>query len=362
MAIRLPKPKKAQSLPPIEPSFDSLQDPYEGIESQSATPVLSFAQVEQEFNQSRFFDWYGRISRIQFLVYSAFNALIALLILEALLILIGGFQGVVKASSDQWPISVLGATGLVVSILGYLQFAVTKRRFNDLNKTGWLALIMIVPVINIVVFIYLFAAKGSEGANYYGLPARPATNLKTVLMLLLPLLVIALISLVMQGIVPSYQPLLNSNEEKVTTKPQLTPMQSVNANPKDIQATPASSVHSDNLRTEEVVITGEQLANGVASPPKPIVQVPASPTMPVAPNPVKPSQNTPDMATDAVSSLPVKREINDPSANAASTDSNAVDSTQRSIEPASNPAANNSTISYEDFVKTSQQQIFIDRR
>ncbi|MFN3563626.1 MAG: DUF805 domain-containing protein, partial [Moraxella osloensis] len=275
MAIRLPKPKKAQSLPPIEPSFDNVHQVDEIIETEADTSFVTLTEIHEGFNNRRFFDWHGRVSRVQFLAYSTFNALIALMLVALLFVMIGGFQGMVNASSDQLPMSLLGASSVGVAVLLYLQLAVSKRRFNDLNKTGWLALLMLVPGVNILVYLYLLAVEGTAGANYYGLPARPATQLKTVLMVLIPLLVISLIGLLTQVVVPSYQSyqsyqaMKNNKDAQNNVIVTANPSQSAQILPATASAVAASITQPENLRTEAVVITGEQLGNGVASTSQP---------------------------------------------------------------------------------------------
>lgn len=101
MAIRLPKPKKAQSLPPIEPSFDNMHQVNEMqadeiIETEAGTSFVTLTELHEGFNNRRFFDWHGRVSRVQFLAYSTFNALIALMLVALLFVMIGGFQGIVN--------------------------------------------------------------------------------------------------------------------------------------------------------------------------------------------------------------------------------------------------------------------------
>lgn len=374
MAIRLPKPKKAQSLPPIAPSFDNVHQVDEIIETEAGTSFVTLTEIHEGFNNRRFFDWHGRVSRVQFLAYSTFNALIALMLVALLFVMIGGFQGMVNASSEQLPMSLLGASSVGVVVLFYLQLAVSKRRFNDLNKTGWLALLMLVPGVNILVHLYLLAVKGSEGANYYGLPARPATQLKTVLMVLIPLLVMSLIGLLTQVVVPSYhsyQAIRNSREAQNNVIVTATnPSQSAQILPATASAVAASTVQPENLRTEAVVITGEQLGNGVAST--------SQPTAPANVNPaITTSQvsdtlaNTPSR-TNQMPEAPIDtanpNTLNPNSSNSNSPNSNNLNQgSNERAQTGSNPTTNapNSSqgvVSYEDFVKASEQQIFIDRR
>ncbi|ATQ85205.1 DUF805 domain-containing protein [Moraxella osloensis] len=377
MAIRLPKPKKAQSLPPIEPSFDNMHQVNEMqadeiIETEAGTSFVTLTELHEGFNNRRFFDWHGRVSRVQFLAYSTFNALIALMLVALLFVMIGGFQGMVNASSEQLPMSLLGASSIGVAVLFYLQLAVSKRRFNDLNKTGWLALLMLVPGVNVLVYLYLLAVKGSEGANYYGLPARPASQLKTVLMLLIPLLVMSLIGLLTQVVVPSYQSYHSYQAMKNNRDTQnnvivtaAKPSQSSQALPATASAVAASTTQPENLRTEAVIITGEQLGNGVSSTPQP-----------TAPANVNPAMTTNQVSTDTLANTPSRTNqmpeaptdtanpntLNPNSSNSNNLNQGSNERAQTGSNPTTNAMGSQGVVSYEDFVKASEQQIFIDRR
>ena len=359
MAIRLPKPKKAQSLPPIEPSFDNVHQVDEIIATEVGTSFVTLTEIHEGFNNRRFFDWHGRVSRVQFLAYSTFNALIALMLVALLFVMIGGFQGMVNASSEQLPMSLLGASSVGVAVLFYLQLAVSKRRFNDLNKTGWLALLMLVPGLNILVYLYLLAVEGNAGANYYGLPARPATQLKTVLMVLIPLLVMSLIGLLTQVVVPSYhsyQAIRNSREAQNNVIVTATnPIQSAQISPATASAVAASTTQPENLRTEAVVITGEQLGNGVASTPQP--------TAPANVNPATTTNQVSDMLANTPSRTNQMPEAPTDAANSNNLNQGSNERAQTGSNPTTNaPNSSQGVVSYEDFVKASEQQIFIDRR
>lgn len=373
MAIRLPKPKKAQSLPTIEPSFDNVHQVDkmqvdEIIEIEAGTSFVTLTEIHEGFNNRRFFDWHGRVSRVQFLAYSTFNALIALMLVALLFVMIGGFQGMVNASSEQLPMSLLGASSVGVAVLFYLQLAVSKRRFNDLNKTGWLALLMLVPGVNILVYLYLLAVEGTAGANYYGLPARPATQLKTVLMVLIPLLVISLIGLLTQVVVPSYhsyQVMKNNRDAQNNVIVTATnPSQSAQILPATASAVAASTAQPENLRTEAVVITGEQLGNGVASTPQPTAPAnvnPATTTNQVSDtlaNTPNRTNQMPEAPTDAAN----YNSPNPDTPNSNSPNQGLNERAQTGSNPTTNATNSQGVVSYEDFVKASEQQIFIDRR
>lgn len=51
---------------------------------------------------------------------------------------------------------------------------ITVRRLHDINKSGWLALLFLIPVVNIILLIVWMAMTDSDtGANQYGeVPAK----------------------------------------------------------------------------------------------------------------------------------------------------------------------------------------------
>lgn len=52
----------------------------------------------------------------------------------------------------------------------YMVFACSLyiRRWHDLGYSGWMALIQLIPLVNLVVLVYLFCARGDERPNVYG--------------------------------------------------------------------------------------------------------------------------------------------------------------------------------------------------
>jgi uncharacterized membrane protein YhaH (DUF805 family) len=78
--------------------------------------------------------------------------------------------------------------GMVHNMLGNLAslalllpgLAVGARRLHDINKTAWLLLLWIIPVIGWILLIYWAVQPSDPGPNNYGEPGTPApaaTNL-----------------------------------------------------------------------------------------------------------------------------------------------------------------------------------------
>lgn len=52
--------------------------------------------------------------------------------------------------------------------------AISVRRFHDIGKSGWWCLIFLIPLVNLIAWLYFFT-KPSDGANEYGAgPLAPA--------------------------------------------------------------------------------------------------------------------------------------------------------------------------------------------
>ncbi|KZY54621.1 hypothetical protein A3736_13920 [Erythrobacter sp. HI0063] len=75
--------------------------------------------------------------------------------------------------------NVLGFTGtignmafavLIIGFLGILlpYLAVQVRRFHDQNRSGWFALINLIPYIGPLIVLVMMALPGADGENEYG--------------------------------------------------------------------------------------------------------------------------------------------------------------------------------------------------
>lgn len=60
--------------------------------------------------------------------------------------------------------------GLGVIIIGLANLIATAMRCHDFNKSGWMLLLLLVPYLNILVFLYILLKKGTVGDNNYGRP------------------------------------------------------------------------------------------------------------------------------------------------------------------------------------------------
>jgi uncharacterized membrane protein YhaH (DUF805 family) len=109
----------------------------------------------------------GRINRKPYLFYYVIPAIAVSIVVS----IIGGILTAIFANPEGTSIVVLivnllvGILSIIVSLAGICP---TIRRLHDLNYSGWLILLGLVPVVAIVLVILLCAKPGTVGANQYG--------------------------------------------------------------------------------------------------------------------------------------------------------------------------------------------------
>ncbi len=115
----------------------------------------------QKIVKAELFTCDGRISRGEYIKKFLFllASIIPLLIIFVFLVeFLGDFV-------EDILLLLFGIIGVFINI-SYLMLSI--RRLHDLNKSGWLILIAVVPLIDIAFFIYLLACQGTHGENDFG--------------------------------------------------------------------------------------------------------------------------------------------------------------------------------------------------
>ena len=108
------------------------------------------------------FNTEGRLNRLRYIKYMLALALVA------------GVSTFVMSSMATFLTG--NPTGMLVNIItgvwalvaGAGNIMLMVRRLHDLDKTGYFAILAIIPFIGAIFSIYLFCAKGTDGRNRYG--------------------------------------------------------------------------------------------------------------------------------------------------------------------------------------------------
>ena len=63
---------------------------------------------------------------------------------------------------------------IIYIVVFYFSFVFAIRRLHDRNHSGWLSLLLFVPIANILMALYLVFAPGDAQSNNYGAPRATA--------------------------------------------------------------------------------------------------------------------------------------------------------------------------------------------
>ena len=156
----------------------------------------------QEFGEVKIFGVSGRIGRVRFLAYfMGVNVVLGLITtaVETLFTVTMGESGA--------PI-MFGTSVLLIIAQLVLYFMFAIQRSHDMNVSGWLSLILLIPVIGFLVFLI---APGTSGENNYGAPPPPNTAGVIILALLIP--IVAIIGILAAIAIPAYQSYVEKAQE-----------------------------------------------------------------------------------------------------------------------------------------------------
>lgn len=172
-----------------------MTNPYSMPQSELTEPVGN------ESYMPKFFSLDGRIGRLRYWAYSIGAGLLMMPIM--ILVMGAGFLTGTVADSGTGG----GLGGLLGALIGYgISFAVTiilaRRRLNDLGKTGWLGLLMLIPLVNFFFALWLLFGPGDAQANEYGPPPGPNSTGVKVLAWILP--IIFFVGIIAAVAIPAY--------------------------------------------------------------------------------------------------------------------------------------------------------------
>lgn len=148
------------------------------------------------------FSLHGRIGRVRYLAYSMLYTLIAMVMVVGTAMLMGE-----SSYGIQYAVLTFGA-------LTAACFVPVIRRLNDLDKSGWLSILLFVPIINLLLYIYVTFFPGTDGENGYGDPPEPNSVGVIICALVIPLLLLGSIGAIFLAVGgPAYQEYMNEAEK-----------------------------------------------------------------------------------------------------------------------------------------------------
>lgn len=136
----------------------------------------------------------GRIGRVRYIGYTVGPAFVLNFVAGIVLALLMPMLG-----KNAWFALLIYLPTMV------LLFIMAVRRLNDMNASGWISLLGLVPFVNLIFWLVLLCMPGSVGSNRYGPAPRKNTTGAIVAACFGPVVLVMMIGVLAAVAIPAYQ-------------------------------------------------------------------------------------------------------------------------------------------------------------
>ena len=173
------------------------------------------ANTGEDFADVKVFSPSGRMGRVRFVNY---YITIPFAVLMGLFMVLGIITAILIPAVGESNANIASAVMGIIMILIYVaaiiyQFIVIIQRCHDFNSSGWLSLVTLIPVINIIFLFVLLFVPGTQGHNNFGAPTKPNSTVQIVFSILAPFFLIAVIGILAAIAIPAYQGYLEQAQQ-----------------------------------------------------------------------------------------------------------------------------------------------------
>ena len=160
-----------------------------------------------EFDNSSMFSPGGRAGRLRYFYYG-----MGVGILSSIITVILSYLGASLSGGSETVMGYTGIAAFIINIIVMMFLIVFMiKRLHDLNWTGWLSLLYVIPLVNLIFAIILLFAPGNAGPNKYGPPPRPENNAAAIIIICF--ISIAVIGILAAIAVPAYNDYINRAQQ-----------------------------------------------------------------------------------------------------------------------------------------------------
>ncbi|OGA78403.1 MAG: hypothetical protein A3G81_05095 [Betaproteobacteria bacterium RIFCSPLOWO2_12_FULL_65_14] len=162
----------------------STQNPY-------VAPRAAVDDAPEEYQPVKVFSVSGRIGRARYIAYTL-----------GISLLLGIVGGALSAATGEAAIYIAYAAIFVISIM------LTIQRSHDFNATGWLAILGLVPLVNLIFWFI----PGTDGQNRFGAKTPPNGVLTLIAVWIIP--VVFILGIVAAVSIPAYQDYVKRSQQR----------------------------------------------------------------------------------------------------------------------------------------------------
>ena len=147
-----------------------------------AKPNAAVGDAAEQYQEVRLFATSGRIGRVRYIAYG--------MVINLLFGILGALLS-----------AVLGQFGLILAWIAIIVvgFMLTIQRCHDFNTTGWLSILMLIPLVNLIFWFI----PGTDGENDYGGKTPPNGVGVIIAACIVP--IIAIVGILAAIALPAYQ-------------------------------------------------------------------------------------------------------------------------------------------------------------
>lgn len=170
--------------------MSATENPYASPNTMDLEPIGARREAAPEI-----FSFSGRLGRIRFVAYGVMVSL--------LFLILTGFVGALLV-----PIGISYAFAVNILFFGFCAiygFSLYVRRLHDLGHSGWWSILILLPIVNCGLALYLLFFPGNAGENHHGPKVRNNSAGVIVAFIISILLGIAYIGMVAAIAIPAYQ-------------------------------------------------------------------------------------------------------------------------------------------------------------
>lgn len=180
------------------PVPNSAQSPYSA--TTASTLARGFAAVQEDLPPIFAFDLLGRLNRVRYLVYGM--VMQTALAIAGFMMIGSLFTSLFGGGGFPIILSLLFLALLLAMMFFGIRFSVL--RLHDMGYTGWLVLLIFVPVIGWMAGIWFMIWPGSKEENLYGLPNPPNSGVHYAILIGALVLTLAVFGLMIRKVM-TYQ-------------------------------------------------------------------------------------------------------------------------------------------------------------
>lgn len=153
-------------------------------------PKAEVAQPDTEYGEIKVFSAKGRLGRVRYIGYSVGLPMVIGIVMGIL----SGLLAPAAGPAAVMPVVIVGYAAIIVLLV-----LMTIQRAHDFNTTGWLAILVFVPLVNLLFWF----VPGTDGENRFGRKTPPNGMGAILLACIIPAILV--IGIVAAIAIPSYQ-------------------------------------------------------------------------------------------------------------------------------------------------------------